>query len=193
LKLRRISKQTGVRESVAFSRLAPDDEGLNGPIGRDLASEVSAHEFGAWYNPDSSQIQPISVPAGGNGRIVMVIAIRMPNARMMEKLEAVVGQFVSDAAQGGGVLRSTCTVTFIPPIVHAAAVVKESEKTNDHEIGSGAGCKQEPIAFDPPPVIWAMNRIARRMKLPGHELPEIMEVYVHVLETQYVVQCILPA
>jgi hypothetical protein len=70
-----------------------------------------------------------------------MLAVCVPYASVIEKLETVVGQIVSDAVKGLGILRTAGAVVVVPAIVLAAAVVEKSKKTNNDSICSGAGGK----------------------------------------------------
>ena len=117
------------------------NERLNRAISCNLAPEVGAHEIRIRNHAYSAQVKSVSVPASGNGRVVVMLGVCVPYASVIEKLETVVGQIVSDAEKGLGILRTAGAVAVVPAIVLAAAVVEKSKKTNNGNICSGAGGK----------------------------------------------------
>ena len=86
-------------------------------------TEVGAHEIRIRNHAYSAEVKSVSVPASGNGRVVVMLGVCVPNASVIEKLETVVRQIVSDAVKGLGILRTASTVAVVPAIVLAAAVV----------------------------------------------------------------------
>lgn len=155
------------------------NERLNGATRRDLTPEVGAHKSWVWGDADSAEVESVGVPASANSRIVVVIAVGVPDASVLEKLKAVVRKVVSCASKGRGILRASCSVSVVPSIVLAAAVVEESEKPNHGDVGPCTCGEQESIALDTAPMVRTMNGIARRVKLLGDELPEMVKIIVH--------------
>jgi hypothetical protein len=152
---------------------------LDGAISCNFTSKVGAHELRVWDDADPAEIESIGILAGGIGRVLMVLAICMPDASVVEEFETVVGKGVGCAAQGCGKLRAASAVTVVEAIVLAAAVVEESKEADDGDIGSCTCRQQEAIAFDAPPMVRTMNGITRRMELPGDELPKKVKIIVH--------------
>jgi len=51
-------------------------------------------------------------------------------------------------------------MTVIDPVILAPAVVEEGEESHYSDVRTGSRSKQEPVAFDAPPVVGTMNAIA---------------------------------
>lgn len=146
--------------------------------GCNLFCEVSAHEGWVRGDADPAEVKPVSVPAGGNGRVSMVLSIGVPVARVVQKLEAFVGQMVSGAAKHEGIGCATCSVAGVLAIVFTAAVMEDGEEANNPNVGSATWCEQEPVALNTPPMVSGVKRIARRMELIRDELPEVVKIGV---------------
>jgi hypothetical protein len=101
----------------------------------------------------------------------MTLAIGVPDAGIVEKVELLVGYVESDSTKACGILCASRSVTVIRVVVLPAAVVEERKEPDDGPIGSCAGRKEEAVALDSPPVGRAMERVNRCMTLAGDELP----------------------
>ena len=63
----------------------------------------------------------------------MVLSVGVPHASLVEKLETVVGQVVSNATKARDVLCATSSGAVVPAIVLAATVVEDGEETNNRD------------------------------------------------------------
>lgn len=154
-------------------------KGLDGATICYLASEIGAHERCTGSDADSAQVESVCIPARRDGRVVMVLAVGVPDTCVTEKLEAVVVKHVCAPANSLGKFCTSRSVAIIPAIVLTAAVVEDGEQTNNSDVGLYARGEQETIPLDAPPVVWAVHRVARRIKLTGDELPELGKINAH--------------
>ena len=70
---------------VTGGGLRSTNERLNRAINCNLAPEVSAHEIRLRNNAYSAEVKPVSVPASGNGRVVVMLAFCVPDASVIER------------------------------------------------------------------------------------------------------------
>ena len=63
---------------------------LDRPDPRDLAAKFSAHAIWVWTNSNSAQVQTIGVPARCNCWAVVVRAIGMPHAGVIQQVEFII-------------------------------------------------------------------------------------------------------
>src|SRR5262245_33839465 len=133
-----------------------------------LACEVGAHKRRLGNDADSSEVQSVSVPAGRDGRHLVMLALGVPHASITQKLETGVVQVVCPSAKTCGKLCTPGSVTLVPPVVLATAVVEESEQPNNGNVGTCARREDQRITFDPPPMIRAMNGATRQVVFASH-------------------------
>jgi hypothetical protein len=156
------------------------EKGLDGATIRNLASEIGTHERRIGSDADSAQVESIGVPASRDGRVVMVIDVGVPDARVSEKLEPVVVEDVCVTTQTRGKFRTSGAVAVVPTVVLAAAVVEDSEQTNDSDVGLCARGEQDAVALDASPVARAVNGMTWRVELSGDQRPEMDKINVHL-------------
>lgn len=146
---------------------------LDGAVRGNLGSKPGAHVFGIRYHADAPQIKPVRIPARPDRRILVVLAVRVPKAGIMEELEEIVRQLEPSAANFGGELSPAPAVIRIISVVLAAAVVEEGEKPDNGDNRSGTGRQNAGVALDPSPVIGAVNRVLVAMiRLSDHRSPQ---------------------
>lgn len=121
-------------------------------------AERSAHELRTRNQSDSTQIESICIPTRADGRVVVAITIRVPNAGVLKQVEILIRQLEALTSQARGVVSASFSVTRVPSIVQASAIVEDGEQPDDVNLCPGARCQNQPIPFDSAPVIGAMNR-----------------------------------
>ena len=157
-------------------------KGLDGAAFRNFTPEIGAHECRIGNDTDSAQVESIGVPAGRDGRIVMMFAVGVPDTCVMKKLESVVIEEVGVTAKTRGKFRTSGAVAIIPTVVLAATVVEDSEQTDNNDVGLCACGKQEAIALDASPVARAMYGIVLCVELTCDKLPKLDKINVHLRE-----------
>lgn len=123
----------------------------------DLRAKRRAHVLRAGNGADPAQVQAVGVPAGSDGRIVVVMPVGVPDARVMEQFEVLVGQLKPFAPSCGREFRTAPTVVGVVTIVLSPGVMEEGEQPNDLDDGPGLGGQDTGVALDAPPMIRAMN------------------------------------
>ena len=147
------------------------EEGLDGTVARNFASEFGAHEFRTWKDAGPANVEPVGIPAGPNGRIIVTQAIGMAHASIAENLETGVGKVEGRTTKSRSVLRAACAVALVPTIVFAATVMEQGKEPDNDDIRAAARSEQEAIALDTAPMIGAVDGITRRLELPCKEVP----------------------
>src|SRR4051812_41938305 len=109
----------------------------------------------------------------------MLLSLGVPNAGIVKKREEIVRQFVSTPPKTGRILRSPRTVTVVPSIILAPAVVEESEEADHRYIRTCPRREQKPVPLHPPPVVRPVNGMTLHMHLAGHNLPKTIKINIH--------------
>lgn len=149
-------------------------ERLDAPRRGYLPAQRRAHEIRRGDDAHPAQVQPVRVEAGADGRVIVMMLIRVPRARIVEQLELVVREVAQPLLpQGGGKLRAPCPVAVIPAVIHAAAVMEHGKEPYHGDIGAAFRGQQQSVASHPPPVRWTMNGGIRPVKLGDDMLPEV--------------------
>lgn len=130
---------------------------LDGAVCGNLGSKWGAHVIGIRYHADAPQIKPVRIPTRPDRRILMVVAVRVPEAGIPKELEVIVWELEPSVANFGGELRPAPAVIRIMSVVFAAAVVKKGEKPDHGDNCSSTGRQNAGVALDPSPVIRAVN------------------------------------
>jgi hypothetical protein len=91
----------------------------------DLFSQRGAHVTLMRHDAHTPQVQTISIPAGGNGRIIVTFGIGVPDARVMKEIEVLIGQIKKLSAQRPRQLRTARAMLWIVAIIFPSAIVKE--------------------------------------------------------------------
>jgi len=123
----------------------------------DFPSEVGAQIGRVRDNADPAEIEPVGIPTGRDGRVLVELALGMPLARVAQQLEPLVIELVSSSSKTRCKCGTAGTVAGILPIIFPAAVVKEGEQTNDGDIGTGASGEHQRIPLDAPPVVGSVD------------------------------------
>lgn len=146
----------------------------------DFAPEFRAQIGWVRNDADPPEVEPVGIPTGRDRRILMKPALGMPLARVAQQLESRVIELVRASSKARGKRGTPGSVTRILPVIFPAAVVKESEQTDDRDIGTGASGEQQGIPLDAPPMARSMHRIFRPMELTGNEFPKAVEIVSHL-------------
>ena len=103
----------------------------------------------------------------------MVMAVGVLGAGLVKQVEVCVGEIEMNAAHRGGERGTAGTVFGVDAVIFTAAVVKEREEPDDRHNGSAPGGEDESVAFDPPPVVRAVNGMRGKVSGQGeNDLPE---------------------
>jgi hypothetical protein len=149
------------------------EQGLRG----DFAGEFGIHEAGMRCDADAAEVQPVGIPTGADGGVVVMVAGGVPGAGMVKEFEMLVGQIEEFSAQRERERGTACAVVGVVTIVFPAAVVKEGEKAHDRDDGLAVCGDDECIPLDPPPVGRAVDRMRWECRgQGGHVLPEPLEI-----------------
>ena len=97
---------------------------LHRSCSRDLATKVRAHPLWVGDDSNAAKIQSIRIPTGGDRQIIVTHAICMPYAGVVKNLEIFVSQLKRFPMKAASKLGTACTMTRVPPIIHATTVVK---------------------------------------------------------------------
>lgn len=114
------------------------NEGLDRAVVCYLSSKIRAHKLWVWNHSHSAEVESVSVPTCRNRWVIMVLAIGVPYARVMEKVEMIIRHVVGYAAKCGGILCTACSMAVVRTITFAAAIVKEGKEAHNSDVGSGA-------------------------------------------------------
>lgn len=133
---------------------------LNDAMLSDLCSEGCAHVGGIRNHPCTTQIQPIGIPAGADGWIIVMMAVGVPNTGVMQEVELVIRQFEPGTADTGSKRGSSAAMVRIETIIQALAVVEEGKQSHHRKDRPRTGRQDARVPFDPAPMIRSMNGVA---------------------------------
>ena len=125
--------------------------------GGNLATKICAHPLRIRNDPDSTQVQPVGIPTRCDRCIIVMHALRVPDASVLKKFEVFVGQMERLPAMATGKLGASRAVPRIPTVVQTTTVVKQGEEPHDVYIRPRSRGEQQPIAFDAAPMIGSMQ------------------------------------
>lgn len=108
---------------------------------------------------DPSQIEPVRIPAGLDGDIVVGVADGVAAACLQQEVELAIGEKDVRSQQGGREARGTPTVLAVKPVVRAAGIVQEGKELDDLGNGSRAGGELQSIQAYARPVADAMDSV----------------------------------
>lgn len=131
----------------------------------DLRGEFRAHEPWVGDDADAAKVEAVSVPAGADGGVFVVVPVRVPDAGFVEEFEVPVGQVEELSAQGLGQFGAAGAVVGISEVVDPLAVMKQGEEAHYGHDGPGSGRKDQAIALHPPPMVGPMHGVW--MHCPG--------------------------
>src|SRR5438045_1433364 len=115
---------------------------------------------------NTAEVEPVGIPASTDGRILMMQAIGVPCAGIMEKCEKVICEMeLAGVSQNTCKLGRTSTMGGIIAIILAAAVVEDRKQSNDIDVRASARRQEQAVALDAAPVVRAMKRVGRAGKL----------------------------
>src|SRR5262245_45067346 len=92
--------------------------------------ELRAHVSGLRSHAHSPEIESVCVPASANCRILTQLAMGVPCASVVEKLEARVAQLEQHTTQPGSVSCPTCAVSIVPTIVLSSRIMENGEQAH---------------------------------------------------------------
>ena len=143
---------------------------FDGAVTGDFPAEIRAHVSGVGVEANTTEVEPVGIPAGADGGIGVMINIGMPLACFQEQGEIVIGHFKEFATKAFGEPGPTGAVAGIMVFIDPAAVVEEGEEPNDVHHGTRAGREDPSVTFDPPPVIGAMEGVMGAMAWEGTDM-----------------------
>jgi len=80
-----------------------------------------------WKYPDPSEIEPVGVPTGANGRVIAQATVRVPCAGVMKKFEMLIVQVEQHTAKARGISRTSGTMRIVRTVVFTPGIVEHCE------------------------------------------------------------------
>jgi hypothetical protein len=109
--------------------------------GNQSARGICAELIGIRSDADSSQVEPIGIPAGLKSDIAVGEAVGVQPAGFEKKLEVSIVEMDQLASQRPGIFGPSVAVTEIAVLVHAPRVMKQGKKSDDLDVCSGRRCE----------------------------------------------------
>lgn len=104
------------------------------------------------HDPDSTEIEPIRVPAGLDCHVRVIPLVRVALASSEEQPELVVAEIEDAASKFGGELGSPWPVVGVGDFVDPARVVENGEQGDDFDVRTCFLCQLEAVLKDSCPV-----------------------------------------
>ena len=134
---------------------------------------MSAEILGIGGRTDPRKVQPVGIPAGADGQIVVPLTAGVPFNGRDEQIKGIVVERDELATDGRGEPGCPRAMLRIPAFVFTADIVQEGEVLYDPGIGAVMQCQTQPVYPDTRPVRCAVKPIPVQAEFPAQQTDQL--------------------
>ena len=127
--------------------------------GGDIFTGNGAHVVGAGGDADSSDVEPVGIPAGTDRRVGGGKAGRVIANSLLEQFEPVPVEGEDGRHDPVEHLRRSWAVKKVVAVVQSAGVVQQGEKAHHRQVGTTVFSDAQSEGLDPLPVAWPVDGV----------------------------------